>query len=218
VEDVECIFLLKLRPADINYGDQFKLDDPYGRDLLGEGYIKSFLRGSYQAETTGTAAPGSPPRLGYQYVEAIDPKNAQRYRYTGSIKDVVHTSSILMGGDGTTNFSTKDFVIDRVTAPDVAPRYGVTYDDISTHEEREYWIAGSSLKIIDLQTNEVMAERVGYMIDVRQGSRAGGRSPWLFAADHACPKFSDRNGAGAQGNQTLDFTEKILKPKITKGE
>lgn len=50
---------------------------------------------------------------------------------------------------------------------------GSTFDDISTHAEREYGIAGSSLRVIDLETKEVLAERVGYMVDMAQGSRAG---------------------------------------------
>lgn len=50
-------------------------------------------------------------------------------------------------------------------------------------------VEGSSLRVLDLQTNEVIAERIGYMMDWAQGSQAGGRSPWLFAADYACPSF-----------------------------
>ena len=95
----------------------------------------------------------------------------------------------------------------------------IAYDDISTREERDYWIAGSSLKVIDLKTNEVIAERIGYMMDWAQGSRVGGRSPWLFAADNACPDFHrfrtpsvQTNGASNQSWQTLDFVEKVLKP------
>jgi len=110
-------------------------------------------------------------------------------------------------------------VLDRAPAKAAAPRYGVTYDDISTREEREYWIAGSSLKVIDLYTDEVIAERKGYMIDRSQGSLAGGRSPWLLAADEACPKFAKYGsnvGAPAfasQPRQTQDFVEKVLIPK-----
>lgn len=218
VEDVEGVLLLKVRPRTINYNDQFALDDPYGRDLGGDGYIGSFLRGSYQAETRGTPAPGSPPRFGYLYVEAIDPKDGQRYRYTGSVKEVEAKSSILIGGTGKT-FKTTSFVLDKIQASDPAPRYGVTYDDISTREDREYWIAGSSLKVVDMQTNEVVAERVGYLMDPGQGNISGGRSPWLIAASHACPSFFTnpnlrRTGPGsaAQANQTLDFVESVLKP------
>ena len=217
-DNVEGVFLMKLRPKGINYGDQFKMDDPYGRDLDGEGYIETFVRGSYELMRPKNPRPGWPPRLGYRYVEALDPKDGMRYRYTGAIKDVTHTSSILIGGTGKT-FVTKDFVLDKVPAPADPPRYGITYDDISTHEEREYWIAGSSLKVIDLKTNEVMAERIGYMMDPGQGDNGGGRSPWLHAADHACPdfhRFPDPvvvvPGASAQIRQAQDFVEKVLKP------
>jgi hypothetical protein len=87
----------------------------------------------------------------------------------------------------------------------------VTYDDISTREEREYWIAGSSLKVIDLHANEIIAERVGYMVDWAQGSRVGGRAPWLLATQQACPKFPGRHSV-AQLGQTKEFVEKVLKP------
>jgi hypothetical protein len=212
-EDVEGVFLMKLRPKGMNYGDQFVMDDPYGRDLGGEGYIQSFLRGfeTRQAQF----APGSPPRLGYLYVEAIDPKDGKRYRYTGRIEEPWRY-------DSSYSKTYKRFVVDRTLATDSAPRYGITYDDISTREEREYWIAGSSLKVIDLKNNEVMAERVGYMMDRSQGNTSGGRAPWLLAANNACPSFQRNpnrpippgHGASAQQLQTEDFVEKILKPRL----
>ncbi len=217
-DKVEGIFLMKLRPKDINYGDQYKLDDPYGRDLGGEGYIESFVRGSFQASTSGTPAPGSPPRLGYRYVEAVDPQDGKRYRYTGAVREVTRISSPLIGGDGKP-FKTTAFVLDKTPATGPQLRYGVTYDDISTREDRDYWVAGSSLKVIDLKTNEVMAERIGYMMDRGQGSTAGGRSPWLLAANNACPSFfrnpnlpPNGHGSRAQARQSADFVEKVLKP------
>ncbi len=213
-ENVEGVFLMKLRPNDINYGDQYKLDDPYGRDHGGDIFVQSMLRGFNTPPSKPTAY--TPRRLGYHYVEALDPKDGKRYRYTGSIKEVTHTTSILMGGDGKTTFKTKDFVIDKLPAPGAMPRYGLTYDDISTREERDYWIAGSSLKVIDLQTNEVMAERIGYMMDRGHGDRNSGRSPWLFAADNACPAFIATHGASGQPGQTELFTAKVLKPNLEK--
>ena len=93
----------------------------------------------------------------------------------------------------------------------------VTYDDISTHEDRTFWIAGSSLKVIDLQTNEVIAERVGYMVDRGQGNQSGGRSPWSYAPYSACPSFvTAPSGAPNQLWQTRNFVHRILKP--TQGE
>ena len=111
-------------------------------------------------------------------------------------------------------FYTTQFVLDKVPVSSAPPRYGVTYDDISTQEEREYWIAGSSLRVIDLQTNHIIAERIGYMMDQGQGNTSGGRSPWLLAADNACPKFGPENvevpRSFHQPRQTRNFVEKVL--------
>lgn len=211
-ENVEGIFLMKVRPDKVNYDNQFELDDPYGSDLLGNGYIHSFLRGSYEADS-GKLVPLSEASRGYWYVEAVDPVDAVRYRYTGSIRDVTHVRSVMSGGDGRTTFIAKEYVVDRAASNAPPLRYGVTYDDISTGEERDYWIAGSSLKVIDLQSNEVIAERIGYMVDIFQGSRAGGRSPWLLAADHACPSFGGKYGALNQSRQADRFVEEVLRPK-----
>jgi hypothetical protein len=59
-----------------------------------------------------------------------------------------------------------------------------------------------------------MAERIGYMMDRGQGSESGGRAVWLFAADHACPKFGpEKVGVSRsfyQARQTRNFVEKVL--------
>lgn len=212
VENVSGIFLMKLRLTR-NFSNQFALDDPYGRDLVGDGYIESLIRGEFQATHSGMPPAGSPHQIGYSYVEAIDHIDGKRYRYTGSVREVEEKLSGLSGG-GTVRIT--KFVLNKAPSDGAPPRYGVTYSDISTREEREYWIAGSSLKVIDLKTNEVLAERVGYMMDRGQGNRSGGRSPWLLAADHACPEFAPLHGATAQPYQTLNFVEKVLKPKVEK--
>jgi len=220
-ENVEGVLLMKLRPSDINYGNQFAMDDPYGSDLGGDGYIVSFLRGSHQANTRGTPRPGAPPRIGYLFVEAVDPTDGKRYRYTGSVKAVrrkdVNAENVrrALAENPAYDLNVYAYVVDRAPAPGAAPRYGITYDDISTREEREYWIAGSSLRVIDLKTGEVMAERIGYMMDRGQGATWGGRAPWLLAANHACPGFgTTRHAAAAQGRQAQDFAEKVLKPRM----
>lgn len=213
-DKVEGIFLMKLRPEGINYGDQFRMDDPYGSDVTGSGYFAIFLQGK---DAKGSLVEQGAVASAYRYVEAIDPLDGKRYRYTGAIREVTRTSSPLIGGDGK-SFKTKEFVLDKTLSPGPKPRYGVTYDDISTREEREYWIAGSSLKVIDLMTNEVMAERIGYMMDRGQGARGGGRSPWLLAEYSACPAFPVTPGGHPfKGYQTRNFVEKTLKPVKQKG-
>lgn len=201
VENVEGVFVIKVRQKSINYGDQFAMDDPYGLDSGGENYLKTFFSGFFKNR--------KPPPPGYRYVEAVDPTDGNRYRYTGRLdqpwlRDKRYGDWVF------------EFVLDKAPATGAPPRYGVTYDDISTREEREYWIAGSSLRVIDLKTNEVIAERVGYMMDRGQGNRSGGRSPWLLAADNACPEFPlDGSRQSYQGNQTRHFVVSVLKPKVS---
>jgi hypothetical protein len=223
VDNVEGIYLMKIRTT-TNFDAQFEMDDPYGHDSTNNEYILNFLRGFYH-QRNEKPVPGSPPRTGYQYVEAQDPQDGKRYRYAGSMKVVGRMDETAPGvkfdlkRNPNFDLNIYKFVLEKVPALGEVPRYGVTYEDISTREERKYWIAGSSLKVIDLKTNEVIAERIGYMVDWAQGSRAGGRSPWLFAADNACPNFNRNNpipvpgpGFSAQAGQTIDFVEKALKP------
>ena len=224
VEGVEGFYLMKVRNS-INFGEQFALTDPYGHDSTGEGSIEWFLK--HEIPDVGNKTGQSfHPRDGYRYVVAPFEKDKQLYRYTGAYEA---TRKMILTAPGVQrelkkdpNFDTNiyDFVLHKTPATEPLPRYAVTYDDISTREEREYWIAGSSLKVIDRQTNQVIAERIGYMVDWAQGSQAGGRSPWLFAADYACPDFfthptdpTRRLKSAYQGNLTYRFVSKILKPK-----
>jgi hypothetical protein len=210
--NVAGILLMRLRPQEINFGQQFLLDDPYGHDFGGKAYIESFLRGFAKPRPT------LPYRLGYLYVEAIDMADGKRYRYVGVTVPVrrkdTTSPEIQKEIERNPNYDLNiyEFQLRRTEAPsDSKPRYGITYDDISTRADREHWIAGSSLRIVDLESNETIAERIGYMMDRGQGSGAGDRSPWLFAADHACPKFP--GGAGSQAHQSSDFAQGVLTPR-----
>jgi hypothetical protein len=211
VSGVEGVYLVKVRPKGVNYGDQYSLSDPYGEDLTGEGYIGSFVRGFYRHSSRGATAEELPQLLGYEYVEAEDPGSGVRFRYTGRIEEPWRTDKSYLEGYSR-------FVLNRAPAAGAPPRYAITYEDISTRDEREYWIAASSLKVIDLKTNEILAERVGYAVDVSQGSRVGNRSPWLWALDTACPPLvaAKANAGGpafaAANYRAARFTEKVLRP------
>lgn len=216
VEGVEGIYLVNVRTheANENHGeqptDQFRLSDPYGGDVTGEGYLESFLKGFFGSGDPKVLPDGTRSYPAFNYVEAYDPVDGKLYRYTGRIEEPwQYDKSYLKGYTR--------FVLDRLPVSQRTAWYGVKFEDISTREEREYWIAGSSLKVIDLKTQEVIAERIGYMVDWAQGSRAGGRGPWLLATDNACPAFSERPngsrvGSVAQLGQTVRFVEKTLHP------
>lgn len=216
IENIEGIYLINVRTR-LNLGespqDQFALDDPYGHDSVGENYILNFLYGFYyRSAESKPRIPGAPPRVGYRYVEAIDPNDGRLYRFTGRLEKS-------KGEEGRDPGAKVHMRLERTPIDKPSARFGVKFEDISNQEDRNYWIAGSSLKVLDLESGEVIAERIGYMVDWAQGSRAGNRSPWLFAADTACPDFHRnpnspiRNGAAAQMGQTLDFVEQVLKPK-----
>ncbi|MBB5206332.1 hypothetical protein HNQ51_003678 [Inhella inkyongensis] len=220
VEGVEGVYLVNVRTHKDNFNlgeqpaDQFRLSDPYGHDLTDEGYLISFARNSRTGGRDEPVAEGWPPHKGYRFIEAHDPKDGKLYRFTGRVDQPWLR-------DKSYGEWVREFVLDRTPLKQRTLRYGVKFEDISTREEREHWIAGSSLKVIDLETGEVLGERVGYMVDWAQGSRAGARQPWTFAADNACPDFrrdfpssiyGNRHKAVSQAHQTQRFVEKVLKP------
>jgi hypothetical protein len=203
VENVEGIFLMKVRQRD-NYDDpvprQFRLNDPYGDSEKGDEYINSFLygrnnKGMFEKSTNDG---------GYQYIEAVDLQNGKPYRYTGKL------------------VQPNNFQLNKTLITKHSSTFGVTFADISTPEDRAFWVAGSALQVVDLKTNEVIAERIGYMIDKGQGSNAGLRQPWLFAAYNACPKFPSSSSTSEyrpnQSYQTRNFVEKALKPINQQGK
>jgi len=195
--NVEGIVWMKWRPERIDRVDQFKLDDPYGTDCFGEECIKRLLRVTQGAELNPDDA--KQHARGYQYVETIDPRDDKRYRYVAVIKliakrtpDEIEQYKKNSGGrdpgPDVYGFALERQPIDRYSA-----RYGITWEDISTREDREWWIAGGSLKVFDLQTHQVIAERIGYLIDPGQGSREGARDPWGWAKSYSmpCPKTNE---------------------------
>ena len=202
-----------------NFADQWKLNDPYGRDCGLEDCIANLLR-----VTEGSALnPEGAQRYigGYRYVETVDPADGRRYRYTAAMKQYWNPEAVerhrVKTGGGPPAYSFQ-FRVERVPIEAFSARYGVTWDDISTREDRERWIAGSSLKVIDLQTNAVLAERMGYMIDRGQGSQAGFRSPWLEAVLSACPSFPGQGPSNPRPKrdyvqtETSKFAVRVLKP------
>jgi hypothetical protein len=209
-DKVEGIYLITW-PTTVNFDDQFRLDDPYGSDSIKDEYLLNFLQGFYHVPPQAPSV-GHPPRIGFHWVEARDFRDGQLYRYTGRIEEPWQTNKSFLQGY-------KRLVYDKVPIQAVSARYGIQSSDISTRADRELWIAGGSLKVIDLRTQEVVGERIGYMFDWAQGSRANQRSPWLLAANNACPDFH-RNypspipggGAPAQPSQTLQFVERVLRP------
>lgn len=77
--------------------------------------------------------------------------------------------------------------VDNIARP--VSQFGISWEDISTPQDRKYWVAGSRLRVIDLTDNSIVAVRIGYFIEAGFGSKAGGRRPWLTSRgpNTTCP-------------------------------
>ncbi len=192
VENVDGVLLLRPRrqATEAQLADQFWLGDPYGHDsMLPDSEIRNFLRDLNERDVPVIRQTTRP---GYRYVETKD----ELYGYRRFELDETHSQ-----------------IVERQIEKPIS-RYGITWQDISTQEDRKYWVAGGKLQVIDLETNDVLGFRVGYLIEPGFGSQGGGRRPWLHARltsseRAACPPFR------AQSLVPINrlFVEKILKPK-----
>jgi len=204
VPDVEGIVLLKVRPlrTEEQLRDMMWPGAAFVNDHGGDDYIKSFLGYEYRAaDKDGVVSSkrgfinvekrsGGLP--GYRWVEAIDGSDGKRYRYVLAQKPL-ETSKI----------GWVDTVLAKAPTTAPSPRYGVTYEDHVIPEDRERWIASSTVKVLDLTTQEVLGEMTKYKLST------GGISPWLRGP--ACPVIADWSGAS-----TRMFVDQILTPKKEK--
>ena len=167
-EPQESVVMMKPRkeatPKELR--DQFWMGDPYGATA----YLTDIpeLTGLLK-QTSKTANGNVLPLLSFVETHDLDhPDQLWRYYPT----DYQHP-------DDTCPLGEKWFKCK--PAESLQSRYGFTWDDLSTREDRYYWVAKSRLQIIDLQTKEVIAERIGYVIEGGFGSTAGygsSRRPW----------------------------------------
>ena len=161
IENVDGVFIMKPRKvATSELQDQFWMGDPYGYTMQEAERPQTLL---YDDLNDSRGRPRITALSGYKFVELpnlISGKIGSRpyIRWTGAEP------------------SSRGYAREVDTEVDqLASRYGFDWDDISTPEDRTYWIAGGRTRVIDLQTKEVIAERVGYLVDPMQGGASGRR-------------------------------------------
>lgn len=205
VEGVDGFLIMRPRKPTINlqeYLDQYWMGDPYGHsDLEAEKPEAVFLadRRPFNGSSVKISA-----IAGYDFIELplaeISQTASQRYLRIEVVRRFTDS-------DGQEHVEYRKVSVDKPRS-----RYAYTWDDISTPEDRKYWTAGGRLQIVDLRTREVIAERVGYVIDVQQGSRAGGGISWLVAQQNACPPFQSSH------TKAKEFVANVLKPAREKAK
>ena len=122
--------------------------------------------------------------IGYQYVDV--PNEEQFTHYTGEFNGQYWI-------DDTNN----EEIISKSSA-----RYAVTFETDVNPELRKYWVAGVTFKIIDLQTNELLAEKTIFNFSQTLGKRMHGLS---WAADNI--------ECGIDRKTIHEFVFSVLKPQ-----
>lgn len=194
VESVDGILLLNVRPNDAsiqrenpNWPDA-GLPDEAG----GDSYINSFLSWEHQQH---------PPRRGYLNNQPLN-RNGHRsfpgYAFV-EVKAADGTFSRYRFQRSVENKMVKESV------NDTQARYAVSFSNMTDSRDRSMWVAGTTVSIIDTQTNEVIAEKTWYSFEPGQGSTAGARAPWGFA--ETCPAQGNWRGGA-----TRMFVDQVLKP------
>jgi hypothetical protein len=88
-------------------------------------------------------------------------------------------------------------------------RYGFTWRGIVRLHDRELGIAGGEIIVLDLQTNEVLGVRRGY---IRSGGVRNLTGIWWLTS-RTCPVYGYRNGRNKDFDFSYWFIGKVLKPK-----
>jgi hypothetical protein len=211
VPDVEGVLLMKVRPTKTTT----QLEDPmwagatFAREYTEDNYIDTFLGYEYGTgnndgsknpitkEHRGYIAPDKRPggHPGYRYVDVIEAKDGQRVRVTQRSDEPWQYDKTYLKGY-------IRYFLDKTPTTAPAPRYGVTYEDHVIPEERAMGVASSTVKVLDLQTHEVLGEMVRYAYRPR-GIRL---TEWLTS--NRCPDH-----AVDVGSATRKFVDQVLIPK-----
>lgn len=217
VPDVKGVVWMKWRPRGLNFGDQFKFDDPYGQDCSEEECLQGLLRSTFVTPNRDMNKP-TLPLNGYEFVETTDPRDMRMYRYTAGVK-ALRKRTPAERALATRNNGGADpgeyvfgFSVQREAISAYSVRYGITWDDISTREDRENWIAGGAVSIVDTHTGEIIAKRVGYMMDRGLGNTAGFRSPWSDGRSNKCGNLADANVNRGAAREAAEFAFKVVRP------
>jgi hypothetical protein len=217
VKDVEGIELLKVRPklewADRRYFDPMFEGAAMADEAQGEDYIASFLyselrnpntpklRGVIQPPHIKSGPNQEPPRRGYRFVDAPDPKGDRLWRYRVDPRLTNEQRRVRSwGGD-----------LERLEPEGARARYAVDYQDLVDSTDRTYWIAGTRISVTDRQTGEVIAQLTRFVWDSGFGTSTTGRWPWQHAGsrvDQKCPYLP-----GTMGYSTRLFVDTVLIPK-----
>lgn len=193
VEKVDGVFIMNPRNASNtnNLEGQFPLGDMYGLSADNSTEPGRLLEGSSH---TFEGQPRAQPLLGFDFVEMPNPERETNHSAAPYIRITLDQSK------------SKANYTQTITEPVQRRRgrYGFDWTDISTSEDRQHWIAGGKTRIVDLETNEVIAERTGFVVSRMRDERVGGGVWSVEIGNVYCPKFENED------YKTLEFLASVL--------
>ena len=182
-DNVDGILLLKVRGDDEKYQDSFY--NPRKDQMWEDAAVESeFDREAYIEEFL-LPYTSSFPR--YTYADVLQ-KNGLVIRYSRQKED-------------------QNWVMEQQSTPHPRARYAVTYENDISWENRKHWIAGTTIKIIDTQTNELMAEKTMYAFVPELGYSKFEQNPNPWGRGMRCP-----SGESEFEQRTVTFAIKVLIP------
>jgi hypothetical protein len=189
VEGVEGIRLLNVRPADAasNRANRMWPGAALPDENGGDWYLISFL--GWEQRQNGRHGPVNvvPTEYpGYRYID-LKGNDGSYVRY--ELIEVQHPTG-------------KQWKLGPGSPVNQPSRYAVDFENLIDPKDRDNWIAGVRLKVLDTATGQLLAERLSFSFDPGLGSTEGHRAPWGFAI--ACPDV-------VRGAQTRQFAERVLK-------
>ena len=182
-DNVDGILLLKVRGDDEKYQDNSY--NPLKDQMWEDAAVESESKGEGYIEEFLLRSNLSFPR--YIYADVLQKDNSI-IRY--SIYKV-----------------NQDWVEDKQLNPHPRARYAVTYENDISWENRKHWIAGTTIKIIDTQTNELMAEKTMYAFVPELGYSKFEQNPNPWGRGMRCP-----SGESEFEQRTVTFAIKVLIP------
>ena len=181
-DNVDGILLLKVRGDDEKYQDNSY--NPRKDQMWEDAAVESeFDREEYIEEFLFSST-GSLPK--YAYADVLQ-KDGSWVRYS-------------------TRWENERWVRDKQPNPNSRARYAVTYENDLSWGNRKHWIAGTTIKVIDTKTNELMAEKTMYAFVPALGYSELDQNPNPWGRGMRCP---DEN---SYEQKTVIFVSKVLIP------
>ena len=182
-DNVDGILLLKVRGDDEKY--QSNRYNPLKDQMWEDAAVESeFDREAYIEEFL-LPYTSSFPR--YTYADVLQ-KNGLVIRYSRQREE-------------------QNWVMEQRPTPHPRARYAVTYENDISWENRKHWIAGTTIKVIDTKTNELMAEKTMYAFVPELGYSKFEQNPNPWGRGMRCP-----SGESEFEQRTVTFAIKVLIP------